>query len=97
MNSKTESVYKEFQSKLKLDSDCVKKAQKLHEILINYDSLRSESPYLIAATCILTMSCINKTPKTLGEVSKILHVREENILNFEKYVAKQMQVILKTL
>ncbi len=95
MDKKIETVYEEFQSELHLNHDCLEKAKNLHEILVTQESLRSEPPHLIAASCILTISCMNKSPKTLGEISKILHVKEDHILKFQKFVAEQMKIMLK--
>lgn len=95
LDRKIEAIYAKLQSEFNLKQECITKAQKLHEILIAHDSLRAESPYLMAASCVLTISCMNKTPRTLGEISEILHVKEDRILEFEKFVADQMKIMLK--
>ena len=95
MERKIEAIYEKFQSEFNLNQECIARAQKLHEILLTQDSLRVESPYLISASCILTISCMNNTPKKLSEISEILHIKEDRILKFQKLVADQMKIMLK--
>ena len=95
MDKKIEIIYEKFQSEFHLNQECIARAQKLHEILVTHDSLRIKSPYLIAASCILTISCMNKTPRTISEISEILHINEDHILKFQKLVAIQMKIMLK--
>lgn len=87
---KIANIYEKFQSELQLNTGIIKKAQKLHFILIEHGTLRSESPYLIASTCILITSNMEKYPKIFNEVSKVSHIKEDDLLKFYKMVNKQI-------
>lgn len=97
MDNKIEIIYKKFQSELKLNKETIEYAQRLHEDLSGKSPFKYESPYLMIAICIFTVSRIADTPKTLYEISKISHIKEEDLRKCYEMVFDEIKVSLKRL
>jgi len=91
------SIYKEFQRELKLNQDTIDYAQRLHENLIEKNPFKYESPYLIVAICIFTVSRISEMPKTLKEVAEVSHIREVDLKKCYEMVFEQIEDSLNKL
>jgi hypothetical protein len=72
MDGKIIGIYNEFQRELKLNQDTIDYGKRLHEDLMEKNPFKYESPYLIAAICIFTVSRIAENPKTLTLRKQIL-------------------------
>ena len=97
MDKKIKTIYQEFQSKLKLNQDTIEYAQRLHEDLSDKSPFKYESPYLIVAICIFTVSRIADEPKTLNDISKISHIKEQDLRKCYEMVFEEIESSLKRL
>ena len=84
MERNVEIIFKKFQFKLKINSESITYAKKLYEDLIEKNIFKFESPYLIVAICVYTVSKIEDKPYSLEEISGVCHIKE-NMLK-EGYV-----------
>ena len=97
MDRKIEIIYKKFQFKLKLNQDTINYAQRLHEDLIEKNPFKYESPYLIVAICIFTVSRISESPKTLKEIAKVSHIKEDDLKKCYEMVFEEIETSMKRL
>ena len=97
MDRKIEIIYKKFQFKLKLNQDIINYAQRLHEDLIEKNPFKYESPYLIVAICIFTVSRISEQPKTLKEIAKVSHIKEDDLKKCYERVFEEIETSMKRL
>ena len=97
MDGKITSIYTEFQKELKLNQDTIDFAQRLHEELIEENPFKYESPYLIVAICIFTVSRISESPKTLKEIAEVSHIKEGDLRKCYDIVFEQIEASLKRL
>lgn len=97
MDRNIEIIYKKFQFKLKLNSKTLQYAKKLHADLLEKNLFKFESPYLIVAICVFTVSRIEDQPKTLKEISEVCHIREDALKKGYERVFEEIQSSLKKL
>ena len=97
MDRKIEIIYKKFQFKLKLNQETINYAQKLHEDLIEKNPFKYESPYLIVAICIFTVSRISQSPKTLKEIAEVSHIKEDDLRKCYELVFEEIETSMKRL
>jgi transcription initiation factor TFIIIB Brf1 subunit/transcription initiation factor TFIIB len=88
-------IYKKFQFKLKLNQDTIDYAQRLHGELMEKIPFKYESPYLIAASCILTVSLIEEQQKTFKEFSEVSHIKEADLRQCYQRVFEEIEASLK--
>jgi transcription initiation factor TFIIIB Brf1 subunit/transcription initiation factor TFIIB len=92
---KNEGIYQEFQLKLHLTGEIITKAQQLHALLIQNNTLRAESPYLLVSICILIISRMENSSITFRRISEISHIKEDTLLKFSDMVLNQIETILR--
>lgn len=97
MDKKITSIYKEFQRELKLNQDTIDYGQRLHEDLMEKNPFKYESPYLIVAICIFTVSRIAENPKTLKEIAQISHIKETDLKKCYEMVFDEIESSLRRL
>ncbi|HUT06938.1 MAG TPA: cyclin family protein [Nitrosopumilaceae archaeon] len=97
MGGKITSIYTEFQKELKLNQDTIDFAQRLHENLVDKNPFKYESPYLIVAICIFTVCRTAEQPKTLKEIAKVSHIKEEDLRKCYEMVFEEIEASLKRL
>ena len=97
LDRKIEINYKKFQFKLKLSEDTIDYAQRLHGELIEKIPFKYESPYLIAASCILTVSLIEEQQKTFKEFSEVSHIKEADLRQCYHRVFEEIEARMKRL
>ena len=97
MDEKIISIYKEFQKELEINQDTIDFAQRLHEDLVDKNPFKYESPYLIVAICIFTVSRISEPPKTLKEIAKVSHIKEDDLRKCYDMVFEEIEASLKRL
>jgi len=90
-------IFKKFQSKLKLAQDTIDYSQRLYEDLIEKNPFKYESPYLIVAICIFTVSRISEQPKTLKEIAETSHITEADLRKCYEMVFEEIEASLKRL
>lgn len=90
-------IYKKFQFKLKLNQETIDYAQRLQEDLMDKNPFKYESPYLIVAICIFTVSRIAERPITLKEISEIVHIKEPDLIKCYEMVFEEIESSLKKL
>jgi transcription initiation factor TFIIIB Brf1 subunit/transcription initiation factor TFIIB len=97
MDGKIIGIYNEFQRELKLNQDTIDYGKRLHEDLMEKNPFKYESPYLIAAICIFTVSRIAENPKTLKEIAQVSHIKETDLKKCYEMVFEQIEASLKRL
>jgi len=97
VDRKTEIIYKKYQFKLKLNKDAIDYAQRLHEELMKKNPVNHESPDMIAAICIFTVTLIDEHQKTLKEISEVSHIKEDHLRQACKMAFEEIKVSLNTL
>jgi len=97
VDRKIEIIYKKFQFKLKLPKDAIDYAQRLHKELMKKSPVKHESPDMIAAICIFTVTRIDEHQKTLKEISEVSHLKENHLRQACKMAFEEIKVSLNTL
>ena len=97
MERNVEIIFKKFQFKLRLSPDSVSYAKNLYEDLIGKDIFKFESPYLIVAICIYTVSRVDERPYTLEEISGVCHIKENTLKEGYDRVFEEIQSSFKKL
>jgi len=95
MDGKIISIYNEFQKELKLNQDTIDYAQRLHEDLVDKNPFKYESPYLIVAICVFTVSRIAEQPKSLKEIAEVSHIKETDLKTCFERVFDEIEASLK--
>lgn len=95
LDRKTEIIFKKFQFKLKLKNQIIQYAQTLYHDLLEKNSLKNESPYLLVGICIFTVSRIEDQSTTLEEIAEISHIKEEDLRKCFEMVFDEIQKTLK--
>ena len=95
MERRTEIIFKKFQFKLKLSNQIIDYAQTLYNDLLKKNSLKYESPYLLVAICIFTVSRIEEQSISLEEIAKISHIKEDDLKKCFEMVFDEIQKNLK--
>lgn len=90
-------IYKKFQFKLKLHKVAIDYAQRLHEELMKKNPVNHESPDMIAAICIFTVTRISEHQNTLKEISEVAHINEDHLKQACKMAFEEIEISLKTL
>ena len=97
MDGEIISIYKEFQRELKLNQDTIDYGKRLHEDLMEKNPFKYESPFLIVAICIFTVSRIAENPKNLKEIARVSHIKETDLKKCYEMVFEQIEASLKRL
>ena len=97
MDRKIDIIYKKFQFTLKLKKETIDYAKRLHEDLIEKNLFKYESPYLIVAICIFTVSRIEEQPKSLTQISEVCHIKEDVLKEGYERVFEEIQSSLRKL
>ena len=95
MDRKTEIIFKKFQFKLKLSNQIIDYAQTLYNDLLEKNSLKYESPYLLVAICIFTVSRIEEQSTSLEDIASISHIKEDDLRKCFEMVFDEIQKSLK--
>lgn len=86
MDEKTKEIYEEFRCELGIHEKDIINAQNLHRDLLNKNPFRYESPYLISAVCVYTISHMIPQKVTLEDIENISHIKKEDITKCYKLV-----------
>jgi transcription initiation factor TFIIIB Brf1 subunit/transcription initiation factor TFIIB len=86
MDEKTKEIYEEFRCELGIHEKDIINAQNLHRDLLNKNPFRYESPYLISAVCVYTISHTIPQKVTLEDIENISHIKKEDITKCYKLV-----------
>ena len=95
MERRTEIIFKKFQFKLKLSNQIIDYAQTLYNDLLKKNSFKYESPYLLVAICIFTVSRIEEQTISLEEIAGISHIKEDDLKKCFEMVFDEIQKSLK--
>ena len=95
LDRKTEIIFKKFQFKLKLSNQIIEYSQTLFNDLLEKNSLKYESPYLLVAICIFTVSRIEEQSTSLEEIANISHIKEDDLKKCFEVVFDEIQKSLK--
>lgn len=97
MERNVEIIFKKFQFKLKLSPESITYAKKLYEDLMEKNNFKYESPYLIVAICIYTVSRIDEKQYSLQEISGVCHIKENMLKEGYDRVFEEIQSSFKKL
>jgi len=97
VDRKIEIIYKKFQFKLKISKVAIDYARRLHEELMKKSPVNHESPDMIAAICIFTVTGIDEHQKTLKEISEVSHIKEDHLRHACKMAFEEIKVSMNTL
>ena len=82
---------------MKLNQETIDYAQRLYDDLMEKKPFKYESPYLIVAICIFTVSRISDRPIPLQEVSEIIHIKEPDLIKCYEMVFDEIEKSMKKL
>ena len=97
MERNVEIIFKKFQFKLKLSPESITYAKKLYRDLMEKNIFKYESPYLIVAICIYTVSRVDENPYSLEEISGVCHIKENMLKEGYDRVFAEIQSSFKKL
>ncbi|MDH3677394.1 MAG: cyclin domain-containing protein [Nitrosopumilus sp.] len=97
MDRKINIIYKKFQFKLKLSQDTIDYAQRLHQDLLETNHFKNESPYLIVAICVYTVSRISEQRTAIKEIAEVTHIKEDDLRKGYEMVFDEIEASLKKL
>ncbi|HUT06157.1 MAG TPA: cyclin family protein [Nitrosopumilaceae archaeon] len=86
MDKKADAIYEEFRCELGIHEKDIVDAQNLHRDLLHKNPFRYESPYLISAVCVYSISHMIPQKVTLEEIEKISHIKKEDIVKCYKMI-----------
>ena len=95
LDKRMEIIFKKFQFDLNLNKETINYAKQLFENLKKKDPFNKESPYLLIAVCIFTVSRVDEQPRRPSEVSKVFRLKETHLVKVYKMVIKEFEASLK--
>ena len=95
IDKKLEIIFKKFQFDLKLKQDTINYSIQLFENLRTKDPFNEESPYLLVAVCIFTVSRVEENPINPAEISRVFRLKESHLVYVYKMVIKEFESSLK--
>ena len=80
IDERIEAIYEEFRCELGIHEKDIIHAQNLHQILLEQNPFKYESPFLISAVCVFAIS--KKIPQrvSLEDIEKISHIKKDDIV-----------------
>lgn len=97
INKKLEIIFKKFQFDLKLNKETISYSIKLFENLRTKDPFNKESPYLLIAVCIFTVSRVEEQPRSPTEISRVFRLKESHLIDVYKMVIQEFKASMKGL
>ena len=80
IDERIEAIYEEFRCELGIHEKDIIEAQNLHQILLEKNPIKYESPFLISAVCVYAISHNIPQKVTLEEIEKISHIKKDDIV-----------------
>lgn len=80
IDERVEAIYEEFRCELGIHEKDIIQAQNLHQILLEKNPIKYESPFLISAVCVYAISHSIPQKVTLEEIEKISHIKKDDIV-----------------
>lgn len=80
IDERIEAIYEEFRCELGIHEKDIIQAQNLHQILLEKNPFKYESPFLISAVCVYAIS--HKIPQlvSLEDIENISHIKKNDIV-----------------
>lgn len=91
IDKKTEIIFTKFCFDLKLNKETIDWSKKLFENLSEMPLFNSESPYLLVALCILTVSRVEESERTASDVAGVFHLKESNLVDLYKMLILEFE------
>ncbi|MDX1441294.1 MAG: cyclin family protein [Nitrosopumilaceae archaeon] len=80
IDERIEAIYEEFRCELGIHKKDIIQAQNLHQILLQQNPFKYESPFLISSVCLYAISINMPQKVTLQDIEKISHIKKDDIV-----------------
>lgn len=97
IDKKLEIIFKKFQFDLKLNKETINFSMQLLENLLKKDPFKKESPYLLIAVCIFTVSRVEEQPRSPTEIARVFRLKESHLIHIYKMVIEEFEASMKGL